>query len=299
MLVWETPPHVPSAAAFNSFAISYDLKYPQERFKKFSFFLLEAVSRPQLPHGQGQLPWCLQGMSCTPATGMGLTGAPRQSILCLLSPVPISAQVTPGHNPGPGVPSSFGHAGEGRVTHSPGSAGQLPIQSHPAAPPLSSDPNNKNRLRTRETQLQQWASEETGGVRSFFLSFSPCLGQGPGPSWRPQVLLYPRAHLRPQPMELPAPPCPARPAPLTKPPKRPQNTPACSAVPPPALQGLADKPSTNLKYRRTASKSAFSFLPHQLPFFTCFFHARNISFCFSKAAKETGTLLESWLLSVP
>lgn len=133
-------------------------------------------------------------------------------------------------------------------------------QSHPAAAPLNFEPKQQNRLRRQETQIEQWASEETGG---FFLSvFGADSGgggpgqRGPGPSRRPQVRLYPRAHLRPQPMELPAPPCPARPA-LTKPPKRPQNTPACSTVPPAALQGLAYKPNVNPKHRRTISKSAF------------------------------------------
>lgn len=114
-------------------------------------------------------------------------------------PHPISAQVTP--RPCPHVPSPSGHGCKGHSLTWPSRA--LPIPSRGRS--ISSNETTKT-----QRGLRQGVTREAGG------SLFQCLEQDPGRGARAaqplpglQVRLYPRAHLRPQPMELRAPPCPA------------------------------------------------------------------------------------------
>lgn len=132
-------------------------------------------------------------------------------------------------------PDPSGHVGP--VTHSPGSAGHVPIPSRGRCTELQP----KQQKQARGTQLEQCVSEETGG---FFL----CLEQHPGGRGPGTARSQPRplpaaagAALSPRSPAAAAngAPGPSLPGPprLTKPPERPQNS-------------LSHRPSACLKTQR-------------------------------------------------
>lgn len=167
----------------------------------------------------------------------------------------------------------------GTVTHSPASAELVLIPSRGRSTQLQ--PKQQKQAEDTRDSTGTVGDKETGG---FVLSLEQNPGgggpgqRGPSPSRRPQVRLYPRAHLRPQPMELRAPPCPARPA-LTKPPERPQNTPDSTAPHPASKPGLSPKFSIS-KVKRVQVKHLqrvhFNFCPDCLILKTCLSIQKNI-----------------------